>query len=112
MDLIFRVMGVFIEYPLLAAAIGVLLVGLGRIMHRGLAMTAGVMWLIYSLWEFAIKKRWLCRGDCDIRADLLFIYPVLLQRNKPALLKARPRELEACHKSTTSYSVQIIAGVP
>ena len=32
---------------------------------------------MYSLWEFAIKQRWLCSGDCDIRADLIFIYPVL-----------------------------------
>jgi hypothetical protein len=97
MDLIFRVMGVFIEYPLLAAAIGVLLVGLGRIMHRGLAMTAGVMWLIYSLWEFAIKKRWLCRGDCDIRADLLFIYPVLLVGSVAAVVSVlrKPRRPQA-----------------
>jgi hypothetical protein len=78
MDLAFRVIGIFIEYPLLAAAIGVLLLGLGRLMHRRLAMGAGVMWLVYSLYEFAIKKRWLCTGDCDIRADVILIYPVLL----------------------------------
>ena len=77
MDWVVRVVSIFIEYPLLAAAIGLLLVGLGRWTHRGLAMTVGVMWLIYSVWEFAIKQRWLCRGDCDIRADLLFIWPVL-----------------------------------
>jgi len=77
MDWFFRVMAIFIEYPLLAAAIGLLLVGLGRWTHRGVAMAAGVMWLMYSLYEFAIKQRWLCRGDCDIRADLLFIWPVL-----------------------------------
>jgi len=77
MDWVFRVIAIIIEYPLLATGIGVLLLGLGRLMHRRLAMGTGVMWLVYSLYEFGIKKRWLCSGDCDIRADLLFIYPVL-----------------------------------
>jgi hypothetical protein len=97
MDWFFRVMAIFIEYPLLAAAIGLLLVGLGRWTHRGLAMTVGVMWLIYSVWEFAIKQRWLCRGDCDIRADLLFIYPVLLVGSVAAVvsLLIKPRRPQA-----------------
>jgi len=97
MDLVFRTMAVFIEHPLLAAVIGLLLVALGRSVHRGLAMTVGVMWLIYSLWEFAIKQRWLCRGDCDIRVDLIFIYPVLLIGSVAALvsLLIKPRRPQA-----------------
>ena len=97
MDWVFRVMAIFIEYPLLAAAIGLLLVGLGRWTHRGLAMAAGVMWLMYSLYEFAIKQRWLCRGDCDIRADLLFIWPVLLLGSVAAVvsLLIKPRRPQA-----------------
>jgi hypothetical protein len=97
MDWIFRVMAIFIEYPLLAAAIGLLLVGLGRWTHRGLATTVGVMWLMYSLWEFAIKQRWLCRGDCDIRADLVFIYPVLFVGSVAAVvsLLIKPRRPQA-----------------
>jgi hypothetical protein len=93
MDLVFRTMAVFIEHPLLAAVIGLLLLALGRSLHRGLAMTAGVMWLMYSVWEFAIKQRWLCRGDCDIRADLILIYPVLLVGSVAAVvsLLIRPR---------------------
>jgi hypothetical protein len=93
MDLVFRTMAVFIEHPLLAAVIGLLLLALGRSLHRGLAMTAGVMWLMYSVWEFAIKQRWLCRGDCDIRADLILIYPVLFLGSLAAVvsLLIRPR---------------------
>ena len=94
MDWVFRVMAIFIEYPLLAAVIGLLLVALGRLMHRGLTIVAGVMWLLYSPYEFAIKQRWLCRGDCDIRADLIFIYPVLFLVSVAAvvslLIKSRP----------------------
>ena len=67
MDWVFRAMAVFIEHPLLAAVIGILLVTLGRVLHRRLTTVAGVMWLMYSLWEFGIKQRWLCRGDRDIR---------------------------------------------
>ena len=100
MDWIFSVMAFFIKYPLLAAPIGLLLVGLGRWTHRGLATTAGVMWLMYSLWEFAIKQRWLCRGDCDIRADLLFIYPVLLLGSVAAVvsLLIKPRRRRPFHE--------------
>ena len=94
MDWVFRAMAVFIEHPLLAAVIGILLVTLGRVLHRGLTTTAGVMWLMYSLWEFGIKQRWLCRGDCDIRADLIFIYPLLLLGSVAAVvgLVIRPRQ--------------------
>ena len=97
MDWVFRVMAVFIEHPLLAAVIGILLVTLGRILHRGLATVAGVMWIMYSLWEFAIKQRWLCRGDCDIRADLIFIYPLLILGSVAAVvgLVIKPRQPRA-----------------
>ena len=97
MDWVFRAMAVFIEHPLLAAVIGILLVTLGRVLHRGLATAAGVMWIMYSLWEFAIKQRWLCRGDCDIRADLIFIYPLLILGSVAALvsLVIKPRQPRA-----------------
>ena len=97
MDWVFRAMAVFIEHPLLAAVIGILLVTLGRVLHRGLATAAGVMWIMYSLWEFAIKQRWLCRGDCDIRADLIFIYPLLILGSVAAVvgLVKKPRQPRA-----------------
>src|SRR3954466_5663581 len=97
MDWIFRAMGVFIEHPLLAAVIGILLVALGRVLHRGLATAAGVTWLMYSLWEFAIKQLWSCSGEFDIRADLIFIYPLLILGSVVALvsLVIKPRQLRA-----------------
>ena len=97
MDWVVSVVGIFIEYPLLAAAIGLLLVGLGRWTRRGLAIAVGVMWLMYSLYEFAVKQRWLCRGDCDIRADLLFIVPVLFVGSVAAVvtLLIKPRRPQA-----------------
>jgi hypothetical protein len=77
-DRILGFMAVLIEYPLLAAAIGAFLLASGRITHRRVAVAAGITWLIYAVYEFGMKRRWLCSGECDIRIDLLAIYPVLL----------------------------------
>ena len=71
-------MAVFIEYPLLAAAIGAGFLALGRRGHRRVAAAAGVTWLLYALYEFGMKQRWLCSGECNIRIDLLVIYPALV----------------------------------
>jgi hypothetical protein len=71
-------MAIFIEYPALAAAIGVVLFVLGRRSRRRLAVGVGIAWLVYGLYEFGMKQRWLCGGECNIRIDLLVIHPVLL----------------------------------
>jgi formate hydrogenlyase subunit 3/multisubunit Na+/H+ antiporter MnhD subunit len=71
-------MTIFIEYPLVAAALGVVLLGLGRRAHRRVAVGAGLAWLLYGVYEIGMKQRWLCTGECNIRVDLLIIYPVLL----------------------------------
>lgn len=71
-------MAVFIEYPILAAAIGLLLLGLGRWTGRRTAAAVGVVWLLYAAYETGMRYRWLCSGECNIRIDLLVIYPALL----------------------------------
>lgn len=35
-------------------------------------------WLAYAVYEYLIYTRVLCTGDCNIRVDLLLIYPALL----------------------------------
>jgi hypothetical protein len=69
---------VLIEYPLLAAVVGIVLLGLGRAMRRQTAVAAGVLWVAYALYETGMHQRWLCSGECNIRIDLLAIYPILL----------------------------------
>jgi ABC-type transport system involved in cytochrome c biogenesis permease component len=71
-------MAIFIEYPYLAAVIGVFLFGLGRRTRHRTAVGAGVLWLLYALYELGMQQRWLCSGECNIRIDLLVIYPILL----------------------------------
>jgi formate hydrogenlyase subunit 3/multisubunit Na+/H+ antiporter MnhD subunit len=71
-------MAIFIEYPFVAALIGLLLVGLGRLMRRRMVVGIGVVWLLYAVYETGMRQRWLCSGECNIRIDLLLIYPMLL----------------------------------
>jgi hypothetical protein len=71
-------MAILIEYPFLAAVIGILLVGLGRLRRHRTAVVVGVVWLLYSVYELGMQRRWLCSGECNIRIDLLVIYPALL----------------------------------
>lgn len=73
-----RVMAILVEYPFLAAVIGMVLGALGRYRRHRTAVGVGVVWLLYSLYELGMKRRWLCSGECNIRVDLLLIYPVLL----------------------------------
>ena len=40
----------------------------------------------YGVYEYLIKFRILCSGDCNIRVDLLVIYPVLIGISIIALL--------------------------
>jgi hypothetical protein len=71
-------MAILVQYPYLAAVIGVLVLALGlRTRHRTPA-GVGVVWLLYALYETAMQQRWLCSGECNIRIDLLVIFPALL----------------------------------
>jgi hypothetical protein len=71
-------MAIFVEYPMLAAVIGIVLLGLGRRTHRRTPVGVGVVWLLYAAYETGMQQRWLCSGECNIRLDLLVIYPALL----------------------------------
>jgi hypothetical protein len=77
-DRLLRAMAFFIEYPVFAAVIGVLLLWLGRVARRRTAAAVGMLWLLYAVYETGMHERWLCSGECNIRIDLLAIYPALL----------------------------------
>jgi hypothetical protein len=86
MNWLWNAMAILIEYPLLAAVIGILLLVLGRAMHRRTAVAIGVLWGLYAGYELGMHQRWLCSGECNIRIDLLAIYPVLLIGSLAAVL--------------------------
>ncbi len=79
-------MAILIEYPYLAAVVGVVLLTLGEWKHRRTATAGGVLWLLYAVYELGMKLRWLCSGECNIRVDLLLIDPVLLIASAAALV--------------------------
>jgi hypothetical protein len=72
-----RLLGIFMAWPALAlvpaATIGALYV-YGR---RKLVLVTALAWLAYFPYELAMKLRILCSGECNIRVDLLVLYPVL-----------------------------------
>ena len=46
------------------------------------------MWLVYAVYETLMALRLLCSGDCNIRIDLLLIYPALLVASIAAVLSS------------------------
>lgn len=86
---IFRTMGVFMAYPWLAAVVGVLFVTFGWKVRRWGVVTIGVIWVLYAAYETGMKQRWLCTGECNIRVDLLLIYPILILSSIGAALSLR-----------------------
>lgn len=67
----------FIEWPLLAAVPALVLLALYRFSGRRLALWAAAAWLLYLPYELGMRWRWLCSGECNIRVDLLLLYPAL-----------------------------------
>jgi hypothetical protein len=41
-------------------------------------LASALLWVIYCLYEYGMYLRILCTGECNIRVDLLLIYPLLL----------------------------------
>ncbi|MGE0161245.1 MAG: hypothetical protein AB7T31_17755 [Gemmatimonadales bacterium] len=69
---------------LVAAAFGLL--WLWR--RRRAAGVAAVAWGAYGVYELLMQARVLCTGECNIRVDLLLIYPLLLVLSLVAIAKA------------------------
>ena len=82
-------LGVFIQQPWLAAVIGLLFGYLGWQKRRWGVVTIGVIWVLYAVYEVGMLLRWFCTGECNIRVDLVLIYPVLLLLSIGAALSLR-----------------------
>lgn len=88
-----RWMGVFAGYPWLTLMPIALFFVLGMKARSRFVTVVAIVWLIYGSYELLMKLRVLCSGDCDIRTDLLFIYPVLMLASIAALVVAVPKIL-------------------
>ena len=45
---------------------------------RTVVFTVAALWFLYCLYEYTMKYRILCSGECNIRIDLMVVYPFLL----------------------------------
>jgi hypothetical protein len=86
MQHLFGLMAILIEHPLMAGVIGLLFLGLGRWAGRRMVLAVGLIWLVYAAYETGMQRRWLCSGECNIRIDLLLLYPLLLLASAVAAL--------------------------
>ena len=71
-------MATFIAFPFLAFVVGFVFVVLWHWRRALSAMIVGLLWLVYGGYEYLMYARVLCSGECNIRVDLLVIYPLLL----------------------------------
>lgn len=81
-------MSILIEAPWLALLPAALFALLYRRSRRTLVAGVAVLWLGYAVYEYAMHRRWLCGGECNIRVDLLLLYPVLIVASAAALIVA------------------------
>lgn len=68
------------EFSLIAAVCALVLVVVWRWTGHLAWFKLAVFWMVYAGYEFLMFKRVWCSGDCNIRVDLLLIFPLLLGR--------------------------------
>jgi len=85
-------MALLIEYPFLALPPAFLFAVLYYHRRRRAVLAAALAWLAYFPYEQAMKMRILCTGECNIRVDLLLIYPILVLVSVMALFSLRTRK--------------------
>jgi hypothetical protein len=64
---------VLIAYPWLSLVAATLLLWLWWRSRSTVTLVAGLLWIAYAAWEYAVREG----PDANIRIDLLLIYPLL-----------------------------------
>lgn len=73
-----KAMGIFVDYPWLALIVAGAFSLLWHFRRRRSAAFCAVLWAGYAGYEYLLYARILCTGECNIRVDLLVLYPLLL----------------------------------
>ena len=84
--LLLQTMAFMMIAPWVAWGIAALFFGLGRWRGSRTALVAAALWLLYGVYETLMYLRILCSGECNIRIDLLLIYPLLILVSLAALI--------------------------
>lgn len=77
LDPLYHAMAYLIAMPFLAIVPAVLSALLYRVRKQKLLLITALAWLGYGIYETGMYLRILCGGECNIRVDLLVIYPLL-----------------------------------
>jgi hypothetical protein len=84
-------LGVLVQTPWLALLPAALFAAAYLVFRRRLMLIAAAAWLLYFLYEEAMRLRILCTGECNIRIDLLLVvYPLLALVSVAGLISAAP----------------------
>ncbi len=71
------ILAILIEYPWLGLVPAVLFFWFYSLSKSLFILNTAISWLAYVPYEYGMKLRLLCTGECNIRVDLLLIYAVL-----------------------------------
>ena len=82
-------MAAMIAFPWIAALVAAGFAALWWSGRKRVAATAAGAWALYSVYEYLMYTRVLCSGECNIRVDLLLLYPVLLLLSGAAIVWGR-----------------------
>ena len=63
-----------IIFPFGATIVGTLYIRMFLKLRTKLSMLTGILWILYSIYEYLMYIRVLCTGEYNIRVDLLLIY--------------------------------------
>jgi hypothetical protein len=86
MDLLSTMGDVLIRQPLWALLPAVVFVAAGLALRSRVVIGTAAIWGLYAGYEELMRLRILCSGECNIRIDLLVIYPFLLLLSGMALV--------------------------
>lgn len=64
--------------PVFALVFAIVFFALFLAKRKSSTLVAALAWTAYFPYELAMKMRILCSGECNIRVDLLLLYPVLI----------------------------------
>ena len=83
----YEVFAIFVEQPWVALVPAVVFYLLYYPFRLKLVLVAALLWTVYAIYELGIWYGLLCDQDCNIRVDLLVIYPLLAVISGLAILQ-------------------------
>lgn len=75
-------------YPVGAFLVGVAFAIATFYRRKPVTGVAATLWFVYGVYELLMRARILCTGECNIRVDLLLIYPLLFLATVAGIISA------------------------